>query len=180
MWQLVAAFADIAMLRRGPDSLPDSGFLVAFVIIADFIVFLVELGFYGGIDPANVLLFAIEKVLLLSFTYVVLAFFRVERRFRQTATAILGADFFISLLFLPFAVAAAVFGADLPSEPMGLTMLRLVSLLWLAYVSAAIMARSLSRPLLVGLLLEILYICLSLIIAVSLVGDVNNLNPPSS
>jgi hypothetical protein len=174
VWQLAAAFAEIALRRRGPDSLPDSAFLLALVIIVDLAVYLVEIGFYGGIDRMGLVLFASDLLLLLVFVYAVLAFFRLERRFRQTVTAILGADIIISLSFLPIAAIATMAGLSVMSEP--LVIVPLVFLFWQIYVSATILARSLSQPLIVGLGFEILYLCVTLFIAVLLTADASALD----
>lgn len=177
VWQLAAAFAEIALRRRGPDSLPDSGFLVALALVVDLLVYLVEVGFYGGVDQLGLLLFAVDTILLFLFVYSVLAFFRLERRFRQTIAAMLGVDIVITLCFLPFAAFGALSGQDLLSEPF--LLLRLVFVFWLIYVSAAALARSLNQPLIVGLGFEILYICLSLFIVFFLSADVNALDAPA-
>lgn len=177
MWQLAAAFAGIALRRRGPESLPDSGFLVGLVLIIDLAVYLVEIGFYGGIDQAGLMLFGIDMLLLFVFVYALLSFFRLERRFRQTITAILGADIIISLCFLPVASIVTLLGLSVTEEPF--LVLPLVFLFWQIYVSATILARSLSQPLIVGLGFEILYLCLTLFIAVLLTAGPNALDTPA-
>jgi len=177
LWQLATVFVEITLRRRGPDSLPDSAFLVAVVLIVDLLVYLVELGFYGGIDQIDLLLFAVDAILFFIFTYAMLGFFRLERRFRQTVVAVLAADVIITLSFLPIAAFGTMTGQDLLAEPF--LILRIGFLFWMIYVSATIYARSLSQPLIVGLGFEILYICLSLFIALFLTADVNALDPPA-
>jgi len=178
VWQIATAFAEIALRRRGPESLPDSGFLVVLALLIDLAVYLVELGFYGGVSRLNLMLFAVDAVLMFTFVYAVLAFFRLERRFRQTVTAMLAADIVITLGFLPIAALAVLTGQDLQQAGPFL-LLSLGFEFWLIYVCATILARSLSQPLIVGLGFEILSICLALFIISTLATDVSALNTAS-
>jgi hypothetical protein len=145
VWQLATVFAEIALRRRGPESLPDSGFLVALVLIVDLAVYLVEVGFYGGVNQTFLLRYAVYTALMFLFVYTVLALFRLERRFRQTVSAFLGADIVITLGYLPIPAFGVLTGQDLQSA--GFQLLSLVFAFWLIYVCATILARSLSQPL---------------------------------
>jgi len=173
VWQLAAAYAEIALRRRGPESLPDSAFLVAITLLVDFAAYLVELGFYGGIDGIGLVLYAADTALLFALVFGVLAFFRLERRFRQTMAALLGADVIITLAFLPIAALGTMTGQDLLADPF--LWLRVGFLFWMIFVGATILARSLNQAFIVGLGFEILFICLTQFIAFALLADTNTL-----
>jgi len=150
---------------------------VVLALAANFCVGFVQSGFYGGMGLRGLLLFVLNAILMLVFVYGVLAFFRLERRFRQTVAALIGVDTVVTLCFLPIPALGTLAGADLTSEPFGVIQVGFV--FWLIYISATILARSLSQSLLVGLGFEILYICLSLFIAVMLSPDISALDTTS-
>jgi len=173
VWQLAAAYAEIALRRRGPESLPDSGFLVLVTLLADFAVNLVDLGFYRSINQLGLLVYMAEVLPLFVLVFGVLAFFRLERRYRQTMAALLGTDMIITLAFLPIAAFGTLTGLDMAAEPFAL--LRVAFLFWLIYASGTILARSLNQPVIVGLGFEILFICVSLFIVFALAAGSDSL-----
>jgi hypothetical protein len=140
----------------------------------DLAVYLVEVGFYGGVNQTYLLRYVVYTALMFLFVYTVLALFRLERRFRQTVSAFLGADIVITLGYLPIPAFGVLTGQDLQSA--GFQLLSLVFAFWLIYVCATILARSLSQPLIVGLGFEILYVCVILFIDYTLTADVSALN----
>lgn len=155
MWQLARAFVEIVLRRRGPESLPDSTFLVLLTI-----VLIVALGVLSNLllyelTPLYLLVLAVRVVLFLAFVYAVLSFFKLERRFRQTVAAWIGAELVISAFFLPLALLFVGFGLDVTSE--GFIWLGIVEFLCIFVVGSRIMARSLSQPLIVGIMFTILY-----------------------
>lgn len=162
MWQLATAFAEIALRRRGPESLPDSAFLLLLVLAADVAVSLVSETIVGGLTSLDLVLLSSNILLSLAFTFAALTFFKLERRFRQTASALLGTDVFITLVYLPFAAGARLSGIDLSDvDALGespFLWIWLVFFFWSIYVYAFVLARSLSQPLLVGIMFAILYL----------------------
>jgi uncharacterized membrane protein HdeD (DUF308 family) len=89
-----------------------------------------------------------------------LSFFRLERRYRQTLSAMLGADIFINLAFLPVGIVGIALGFDILDRPFG--WISLAFNLWSIFIGASILARSLSQPLIVGFMFEILFVLTSL------------------
>ena len=156
MWKLAAAFAEVALRRRGPETLPDSTFLVVVLVLADAMVSILALTLDAGLSGLDLLLLAVNTGLFLAFTYAVLTFFKLERRYRQTVSAILGADIWITLVFVPLALVGLGMGLDLSQPPFG--WVQLAFWIWAVFISAWVLARSLSQPLIVGFMFEVLYI----------------------
>jgi hypothetical protein len=153
--------AEIALRRRGPDSLPDSGFLVVALLTVYVLVSLfVTVALVGGISLLVVARLAVDTALVLAFVFAGLSFFRLERRYRQTVSAMLGADIVISLAFLPVGFVGIALGFNVLEEPF--IYISLAFRLWSIFIAASILARSLSQPLIVGFMLEILLVLTSI------------------
>ena len=159
VWQIGKALAEVALRRRGPESLPDSTFLLLLLLIVYLAVSSLSLMLDGGLMGHDLLLLAGDTSLALAFIFAVLSFFKLERRFRQTVIAILGAEVFINLVYLPCAIVALGFGMELTVPPFAL--IWLVFLIWSVVIGAWVLARSLSQPLIVGFMFEILYLFVS-------------------
>lgn len=154
------ALAEIALRRRGPDGLPDSVFLVLFLLPLYILVTLAKaVVLFGEFTLQLLLQLAAEIVLLFAFIYAVLSFFRLERRYRQTVSAVLGADIVISLVFLPIGIAGVALGFDFLEFPF--FWVSLAFAFWFIFIASSILARSLAQPLIVGLMLEFLLILTS-------------------
>jgi hypothetical protein len=153
--------AEIAIRRRGPDSLPDSRFLLFFLLALQTLLVLIgTVLLTGELTTVLSVEYVARTALFFAFVYAVLSLFRVERRYRQTMCAMLGVAIVIQLAFLPVAISAVALGIDIESE--SFLALSLVFELWSVFISASILARSLSQPLMVGLMLEILFVLTSL------------------
>ena len=157
MWNLAAALAEVLLRRRGPESLPDSGFLVAVLLVIDFGLSSAVLSLGSGFGGWDLLLLIVDMALYFAYIFAILSFFKLERRYWRTMTALLGADIWIMLLYIPLALLALGLGFNLDEAPFD--WLQIALLLWLIYISAWVLARSLSQSLIVGLMFEILYLC---------------------
>lgn len=167
MRQLASAFAAIAFRRRGPDSLPDSSFLFFLVLGIYVVANLFALALHSDFSGRRLLLFCFDAALFLAFIYAALRFFRLERRYRRTVTAILGADLVTMALYLPLVMGALGLGLSLVDYPFAVV--RVARALWTLFIAAFVIARSLSQPLIVGLMIEALYVLTSLRISYYLI-----------
>lgn len=156
VWQLATAFGEIAIRRRGPEILPDSNFLLASLLVIYVVANFVDFLFYGIMTGRSLLHLAAQLTLLLAYVFAVLTFFKLERRYRQTLSAILGANIFIFCMFIPIALAALLLGLDLEARPF--IALRIGMLFWAIFIEAFILARALSQPFILGAMFEILYV----------------------
>ena len=62
MWQLASAVGEIVLRRRGPESLPDSNFLVAFLLVISVLLSLVALFLYGQLTILKLEEFAAQVI----------------------------------------------------------------------------------------------------------------------
>lgn len=161
MWQLTAALTEIALRRRGPDSLPDSVFLVCLLLALHVLLgIVIALVLVGGLTLQILIRFAADMALFFGFVYAVLSFFRLDRRYCQTVSAMLGADIVIGLAFLPVGIAGVALGFKVLEPPF--IYVSLAFDFWSIFIAASILARSLSQPLIVGFMLEILLVLTSI------------------
>jgi len=163
MQHIVNAFWQIVLLRRGPDVLPDSAFLLwltgaLYALISIVIVMLI----YGG--ERAVLLLLADMALIVAWATAVLTIYRVRPRLRQTVTALFGAGCFLQLLALPLS-----FDPDMGAQQDWVMTLRalglLLILLWSVAVYGQIIARAISRGAGIGVVLAVVYFVLNIELA---------------
>lgn len=160
MWRLGLTFVDIALHRRGPDVLPASQFLLGVVLVGYFLVGLATLELDTAPSRAIVLL-VFDRALYLGSAWIVLNAFDKRRRFLQTAIALVGADTFLNLVSLPLLFWDDALGAP-PAQINVPRALFLIVILWSIDIGGFIIAKALSRPYIVGLLIVIVYVFLSM------------------
>jgi hypothetical protein len=165
VWQLASVIGEIALRRRGPESLPDSTFLAGLLFAVFVVLNLIYLLLQGGLSWLGLGNLAAQLVLVFGFVFAVLTFFKLERRYRQTMSAFLGVNIVVLLVYFPLALGGLALNIDLAGVPFGLV--RLVLFLWSVTMEAHIFARALSQPLLLGFMVEILYVLSSLSISES-------------
>lgn len=163
MWQLASAIGEIALRRRGPEILPDSSFLVGLLLVLNVLMNAIVLLLDDRLNRSGLAELGAQIILQFAFVFAALTFFRLERRYRQTMSAFLGVSIVVFLLYFPFAVIALLF--DLAPDNGLLLGLRLGLLLWVVLVEATIFSRALSQPLILGFMVEVLYLIPSLSIS---------------
>lgn len=90
MLSLARLFADIALLRRGPEDVPASAFLLATVVVAYFLVnFFVSLLLPPFAGPWHLHLL-VDVAFTLAWYAVLMRVFSKPERFLQTTTAVFG------------------------------------------------------------------------------------------
>jgi hypothetical protein len=165
--RLIFAFVDIMLHRRGPDSLPSSGFLLwllfGCVLATAFAVRMIE-----GITPLGVAVTLLLAGLELWFVWAVLRAFGKEPRFWQTMTAVLGTDLIINVLaapLVPFSEPPTSTEQQLSFAWMALAALEL----WSIDIMAFVLSRALERPYLLTLAIVIAYVFLMASLQLSLI-----------
>lgn len=159
MRALATAFMQIALHRRGPESLPASVFLFFLLLAAYIPAGLLVLGLRDALSARQFAIFAADTALYLAFVFAVLRFFKLERRFLQTGSALLGTDIFINAVSLPLALYGQATGADMTGG--AVVWIYLGLLLWWIDVAGFVLSRALSQPYIVGLMFVILYVMTS-------------------
>jgi hypothetical protein len=155
--RLILAFVDVLLHRRGPDSLPSSQFLLsslfALSLAADLTVI-----WMAGLSVRWVAVSVLVFGLNIWFVWALLRTFNRQARFRQTMTALLGANVILTLLQVP--LVPLLMETPLDAENPTLTLPRLLGLLiifWVIDVSAFIFSRALERPYLLCIAIVIGY-----------------------
>lgn len=148
---MMKTFLDICLFRRGPQDLPASAFFLGIVLFANTLVGLLILSMEAPFLTA-VPQFLVSIALLAGFSWILLALNGKAIRFRQTLTALLGADTVISLVALPFLIWISL------NQSFGWAYYILLgSMLWSVAVVGHIIRHALSSSYLFGLGLSILY-----------------------
>jgi hypothetical protein len=157
MWQLASAIGNIALRRRGPESLPESSFLVGLLLGILFLLTLLAWSLTDGLSIVNFQRLTAQTVLLFAFVFAALTYFKLERRYRQTISAILGVNILVLLVYFPFVLGGVALNIDLMEADFFVS-LRIALFLWSVVMEASIFARALSQPLILGFMVEILYV----------------------
>jgi hypothetical protein len=170
--RLILAFVDIMLHRRGPDSLPSSQFLLWLVLAASLaadalVLWLAKLP--GRWVAVAVLVLALN----VWFVWALLRTFNKQPRFRQTMTALLGANVILTVLQAPL-VSVLV---EAPPDPQSSTMtlprlLAALLVLWTIDISAFVFSRALERPYLLCVAIVIAYALLIQSLRVTLLQPV--------
>jgi len=153
----------VLLLRRGPQDLPAG----APALIVTVLAYLAVTAFNltrgeGHPTPAPVLLLAVGVPLIL--TWIVLKIRNLTARWTQTLTALFGSNALLSVVTLPFSLAAG-------SEPnAGLALVLLASFFWSFAVDAHIWRQALEISFALALVVTTLLFLTSLFIITSLTG----------
>ena len=160
MWRLISAFVEIAFHRRGPEQLPSSGFLLALVLAANLGIALLTVSLADVVDHP-VLMVIVDAAFWLAFVWCVLRAFERERRFRQTASALLGTDTLLSLLGLPIVLWHRALNAP-PTEATLPSVFYLLIVVWSVDIGAFILSRALDRMYVLAVAIVVGYLLLSI------------------
>jgi hypothetical protein len=105
MQQIFQLFWQIALLRRSPEDIPQSTFLLTaaggFYLFVNVVTMLLT----GANQPTLLLIFA-DLLLLVVWAFALLASFGKQARITQTLTALLGTGSLLQLISLPLSLAA--------------------------------------------------------------------------
>ena len=174
MLRLILAFVDIMLHRRGPESLPSAPFLLwtllALSILADAaILWLADES--GRAFAVSLLVTGFD----LWFVWAVLRTFNRQPRFRQTITAVLGAELLLAVLQAPLVRTLVEAPPPDPENPtVTLTgVLWLAILVWSLDISAFILSRALERPYLLCVAIVIAYFLLMRSLQITLLQPIS-------
>jgi hypothetical protein len=160
MLQLIRAWFDICLLRRTPQELPASAYLLGLSLCCYGLVsVLVSLQSY--IFSKALLLAAVDLGLLVIFVWSLLYLQRKTARVNQTLSALAGSGSLMGLIALPLLLAI---GPDTVAEPVPPLLLSvwLLLLLWNLFVMAHIIRHALSSSFAIGFGISLLYALLNM------------------
>lgn len=166
MLQLIRAWLDICLFRKGPQDLPVSGFLpglsLACYVLVSFLVASPSSGIVAAVQLA-----ALDVVMLIVFVSVLLYLQSKTERLGQTLSAMAGSGSLMGVFALPLVLLV---DPGLPADQLSplLTGSWLSLLIWNLFVMAHIMRHALSTSFAVGLGAAVLYALVSMQIVATL------------
>ena len=166
MLRLIFAFVEIALHRRGPDELPASRFLFGVVLVAYLTVAFATLHLGAGVTHP-ILLLIVDTAFSLTFIWSVLKAFDRERRFKQTASALLGTDTLLNVMSMPLIVwSKSLEGTGGDSSVVAILFALLA--IWSIDISGFVLSRALDRAYFLGVAIMLGYVLLSISLRLSL------------
>lgn len=167
MLAIIQAWFYIALRRLGPEDLPDSRLLLLLSGVAYVLMQLVvALPFYG-LSAQLVLVLGADLVLLMLFAWTLLRFVGRPGRLGRTLGALFGTGALLTLFVVPFnywwdATASSNGAPLLPA------MAILFIIVWSLIVNGHILARALSAPFRLGVLIALGYFFLNYLVLLQL------------
>lgn len=154
MYQLMVLFFEICILRKGPQDVPASPWLLRLMFVPYLFVNLLILLLDSSWSQALLQMTA-ETVLIVGFCYPLLYFSGKTHRFPQTLTTLLGCDVIISLCAIPAVASLNTYISEVAYIAM------IILMIWHWLVNGHIFRHALDRTLMFGLALAFLYILIS-------------------
>ena len=160
MLQLIRAWFDICLLRRTPQELPASAYLLGLSLCCYGLVSVLVSSQSYTFSKA-LLLAAVDLGLLVIFVWSLLYLQRKTARVNQTLSALAGSGSLMGLIALPLLLAI---GPDTVAEPVPPLLLSvwLLLLLWNLFVMAHIIRHALSSSFAIGFGISLLYALLNM------------------
>jgi len=160
MFPLVKIWLDLVLLRKGPQDLPVSGFLLGLSLCCYILVSLLVAIPSSGI--AGAVLLALVDVSMLTVFVVALLYLQSKiARINQTLSALAGTGSVMGLLALPLVLLVDP-GQPADQVPAVLAGLWLSLLIWNLFVMAHIIRHALSSSFAIGLGAAVLYALVSM------------------
>lgn len=166
MLLLIRAWFNICLLRRGPQDLPASGFLLG-VSLCCYGLVSVLVSSQSYTFSMALLLTVVDLGLLVVFAWSLLYLQRKAERLNQTLSALAGTGSLMGLIALPLLLTI---GPDATSEPVPASLLSLwlLLLLWNLFIMAHIIRHALSSSFAIGFGISLLYALLNMQVIVTL------------
>lgn len=154
MYELLKLCFDICLFKKGPEDIPYSrallGLLIPVYAVISFLILILSSDMLSAI-----LQVAVEVLLILGLTHIILFIAKKPARYQQTACALMATDALISLFALPAMATLVVQGT-------GLAFITVVVLMiWHWVISGHIFSHALEKPFTFGLGVAFLYILVS-------------------
>ena len=156
MIELIRAFVAITVRKMGPEDLPASGFLLGLTAIVYLLVQFLSAFIVFGVGQEAFVMVIYDLGLLIISLWLLLALTGKRARYGQTLTAILGTSALLGLMSLPFSLWRRMLGDVEPGTTIPSAFI-LAIVLWSFAVDGHILARALSRPFAIGLMVAIVY-----------------------
>ncbi len=159
MNEIARAIFEVAMLRRGPEDLPASAFLLRLALVAYVTLSAIGAAFYSDDLGELVAQIGLDVVLVFVFFGVLLTVNRKSARFVQTMTAVLGTGALLYGLRLPLDIWLRMLPEGAPGTVPALMMLLLA--VWSIIITGHILNRALDIPFIGGIVLGVAFFVLN-------------------
>ncbi len=146
---IAQAFWQIALLKRGPQHLPDAQTLM----LGSAALYVLS-GWPIAVESPTALF--LDTFLLIVWCFALLSFFDLTNRWRQTLTAMFGTGVFFNVF-----TVTVVLSIDLGLPLIVWSTTLVIVLLWAVAVHGHILAQALDKPFGVGIALAVVYFLLS-------------------
>ena len=160
MLQLIRAWFDICLLRRAPQELPASSYLLGLSLCCYGLVSVLVSSQSYPFGQA-LLLAAVDLGMLVLFVWSLLYLQRKTARINQTLSALAGTGSLMGIIALPLLLAIGP-GTVAEPVPAPLLSLWLLLLLWNLFVMAHIIRHALSSSFAIGFGISLLYALLNM------------------
>ena len=160
MLQLIRAWFELCLLRRTPQELPASGYLLG-VSLCCYVLVSVLVSSQSYTFNKALLLAGVDLGLLVIFVWSLLYLQSKTARISQTLSALAGSGSLMGLFALPLMLAIGP-GTVAEPVPAPLVSLWLLLLLWNLFVMAHIIRHALSSSFAIGFGISLLYALLSM------------------
>lgn len=156
MKQLLNLFFDICLLRRGPQDVPASVWLLRATLVCYVVLGAVLLSFSGDPLWRTGVEVVIDLALLSGITWSALSWRRLQARFAQTLTALLGTGVVLYAIDLPVVHWLNVSAVGGRPDPLAV-MIWFVLILWGLTVMGHVMRHALQANFALGMLVAVGY-----------------------
>ena len=170
MLAYVQALLSVALRRKGPEDLPDSGFLLGLTFVV-YLLLQVPLGWIAY-ESSDVLVstIVVSVILIVLGLWALLALTGFKSRFRQSLTAVLGTSALLSALSIPFSWWRGITinyesGVALPST------IIFAIMVWSLVIDGHIISRAISKPFGIGLMIAVAFFFLQTAVLFELMPD---------
>mgnify|MGYP000579669168 CR=1 FL=1 len=168
MQALFKLFFDVALLRKGPQDVPYSLFLLIFLFVFEFILD-IAINFIPNYEGktldfwTNSRFYVVANVVIVAFIYFLFKFYAKTDRFVQSLTAITGAGLVLIFIQLPTKFLVMNAAGSGPSTPVALAVLfSMLILVWNLAIYSQIFRLALAISRINAAMLSIVILILSL------------------
>jgi small basic protein len=155
---VIGIIVGITLHRRGPDELPSSPYFLLAMLAASMLVELTALRATTAADQTLVMT-VLDQIVNFAFVFGVLAVFERSRRFKQTMSALLGADIVTNLASAPLIYWHEALHPP-PNTATAPSFLLLLVAVWAIDIAGFVVSRAIERPYALGVAIMLAYVFL--------------------
>lgn len=156
MLAYVQTLLNVALRKNGPEDIPDSGFLLGLTFVVYLLIQAPLIWMSFGTADVLVATLAVSVGMLVLGLWLLLVLTGYRSRFRQSLTAMLGTNALLGAFSVPFTYWREAGLANQASVALPSAMI-FVIMLWSLMVDGHIVARAISKPFGIGLMIAVAF-----------------------